>query len=69
MSKQNPFQDTSSKATLIDKHLNTAQIILLIVSPDFIVSDYCYGIELQKALQRHERGEACVIPTILRPVY
>src|SRR5947209_1275861 len=53
----------------IDKHLNTAQIILLLVSPDFIVSDYCYSIELQRAIERHERGEARVIPIILRPVY
>jgi len=51
----------------IDKHLNTAQFILLLVSPDFINSDYCYSIEMQKALERHENGEAQVIPIILRP--
>src|SRR5207249_3444811 len=45
------------------------QIILLLVSPDFMDSDYCYGIEMQRALERHERGEACVIPVIVRPVY
>ena len=53
----------------IDKHLNTAQIILLLVSPDFMDSDYCYGIEMKQAMERHERGEASVIPIILRPVY
>jgi tetratricopeptide (TPR) repeat protein len=53
----------------IDKHLNSAQIILLLVSPDFMDSDYCYGIEMKQALERHERGEARVIPVILRPVY
>lgn len=52
----------------IDKHLNTAQIILLLASPDFIASDYCYLIEMKKALRRHKRGEARVIPVILRPV-
>lgn len=52
----------------IDKHLNTAQIILLLVSPDFMASDYCYSIEMQRALERHERGEVRVIPVILRPV-
>ncbi len=52
----------------IKEQLNTAQIILLLVSPDFMDSDYCYGIEMQRALERHERGEACVIPVILRPV-
>jgi len=53
----------------IDEHLNAAQIILLLVSPDFMNSDYCYGTEMKRALERHERGEAKVIPVILRPVY
>jgi hypothetical protein len=53
----------------ISQHLNAAQIILLLVSPDFMASDYCYGIEMQRALERHQRGEARVIPIILRPVY
>src|SRR5262245_59443386 len=52
----------------IDKHLSEAQIILLLVSPGFIASDYCYGIEMQQAIARHERGEARVVPIILRPV-
>lgn len=51
----------------IDKRLNTAQIILLLISPDFLASDYCYSIEMKRALERHERGEALVIPIILRP--
>lgn len=50
----------------INEHLNAAQIILLLVSPDFIASDYCYNIEVKRALERHEAGEACVIPIILR---
>ena len=48
--------------------LNTAQIILLLVSADFINSDFCYGIELQQALARHDDGKARVIPIIVRPV-
>jgi hypothetical protein len=36
---------------------------------EFQNSDYCYGVELQQAIQRHERGEARVIPIILRSVY
>ena len=51
----------------IDEHLNTAQIILLLVSPDFMDSDYCYDIEMKRALERHETREARVIPVILRP--
>lgn len=52
----------------IDKHLNTSDIVLLLISPNFMSSDYCYSIEMQKALERHERGEARVIPVILRSV-
>ncbi len=50
----------------INKHLNVAQIILLLISPDFMASDYCYGIEMKRAMERHESGEAQVIPIILR---
>src|SRR6266571_4815214 len=53
----------------IDRHLNTAQIILLLVSQYFMNSDYCYLVEMKQAIARHERGEAVVIPVILRPVY
>jgi TIR domain-containing protein/3-keto-disaccharide hydrolase len=52
----------------IDTHLNSAQIILLLISPDFMASDYCYGKEMKRAMERHESGEARVIPIILRPV-
>ena len=52
----------------IEKHLNTAQIILLLVSSDFMNSEYCYSKEMQKAKERHERGDAVVIPIILRHV-
>jgi TIR domain len=53
----------------IRKHLDSAHIILLLISPDFMDSDYCYGIEMKRAMERHGRGDACVIPVILRPVY
>ncbi len=54
-------------ANEIDEHLNTADIILLLISPDFLASNYCYGIEMKRALERHDRKEARVIPIILRP--
>ena len=57
----------SEWAGKIDEHLNTAHIILLLVSDDFLASDYCYDIEMKRALERHEAGEARVIPVILRP--
>ena len=52
----------------IDAHLNSASIILLLISSNFLASDYCYGVEMQRALERHSRGEARVIPIFLRPV-
>src|SRR5881227_1452443 len=52
----------------IDEHLNTAHIILLLISPDFIASEYCYGIELNRALERHEAGDARIIPVLVKPV-
>ncbi|MDX6269472.1 MAG: hypothetical protein QOD28_695, partial [Acidobacteriota bacterium] len=51
----------------IDEHLERAHIILLLISADFIKSDYCHEIEMQRALQRYRAGEARVIPIILRP--
>lgn len=53
----------------IDNHLKTARLILLLVSPDFLDSDYCYSKEMTQAMERHERGGALVIPIILRHVY
>ncbi|MER6473468.1 toll/interleukin-1 receptor domain-containing protein [Streptomyces collinus] len=52
----------------IDQHLQTADIVLLLISPDFIASDYCYDIELAESLRRHNLGECIVIPVILRVV-
>ncbi|NEQ52141.1 MAG: GTP-binding protein, partial [Leptolyngbya sp. SIO3F4] len=50
----------------IDDHLSRADIILLLISADFIASDYCYNIELEKAMARHYTGDTKVIPIILR---
>jgi hypothetical protein len=52
----------------IDEHLEAASIILLLISPAFLDSDYCFDIEMQRALERHKIGEAQVIPILLRPV-
>src|SRR5579884_781560 len=52
----------------IDVHLNTAHIILLLISSDFIHSDYCYSTEMKQALERHHTGKVRVIPVLLRPV-
>ena len=52
----------------IDQHLNAAGVILLVISADFLASDYCYDVEMTRALERHDQGEARVIPVLLRPV-
>jgi hypothetical protein len=51
----------------ISENLESADIILLLVSPYFIASDYCYEVEMKLAMERHERGEARIIPVILHP--
>jgi len=55
-------------AEMIDARLEQASIILLLVSPDFIASDYCYQIEMKSALKRHKEGKARVVPILLRPI-
>jgi TIR domain len=55
-----------NRAGEIDNHLNSADIILLLVSVAFLASDYLYEIEMHRALERHQRGDARVIPIILR---
>ncbi|NEZ61061.1 ABC transporter substrate-binding protein [Adonisia turfae] len=52
----------------IHENLKKADIILLLVSASFLASDYCYGVELTQAMERHKRKEVKVIPIILRPV-
>jgi len=50
----------------IERRLNSAQIILLLISADFLASDFCYGEEMTRAIERHNSGEARTIPIILR---
>ena len=50
----------------IDIRLKRAGIILLLVSPDFLASNYS-GLEMQKALERHQANETIVIPIIVQP--
>jgi hypothetical protein len=50
----------------IARALNEADIVLLLISIDFINSEYCYGVELERALERHDAKEATVVPVILR---
>ncbi len=49
----------------IDTHLDSSHIILLLISPNFIASDYCWDVEVKRAMERHEAKQARVIPVIL----
>lgn len=51
-----------------DTHLENASVILLLISSDFLTSDYCYGVEMQRALQQQQEHGVRVIPVLLRPV-
>jgi len=49
------------------QELEAAAVVLLLVSHDFIASDFCWSTELEVAMHRHKRGECIIIPIILRP--
>jgi hypothetical protein len=51
----------------IMERLRSAQIVLLLISADFIHSDFCYSIEMKQAIDRHHAGVVRVIPILLRP--
>jgi|SRR5947209_14201071 len=48
----------------IDEHLNSADIVALLVSSDFLNSDYCYEKEMKRAMERHAKHQARVVPII-----
>jgi len=52
----------------INEHLRLADIILFLVSSDFLASSYIWDVEVSCAMERHNKGEARVIPIMLRPV-
>lgn len=52
----------------IDENLEQSKIILLLISSSFISSDYCFDIEMKRAIEKHKANEAVVIPIIIRPV-
>ena len=53
---------------IITNEIEQSEVILLLISSDFIASDYCYSKEMHSALKLHETGKAIVIPIIIRPV-
>ena len=54
--------------TTIAEALEQSDLILFLVSADFISSDYCYCVEMKRALEKHDAGESVVIPIIIKDV-
>ncbi len=52
----------------ISPYVDTANLVLVLVSADLITSEYVWGEEMHRAIARQEAGEAQVIPIILKPV-
>lgn len=55
-------------ASEIDQRIQSAQVILLLLSADFLHSNYCYSREMREILKQHQAGRSRVIPVMLRPV-
>lgn len=49
-----------------DKHLREADVVLILVSPDYVASDECYDVELTRAAEAHARKEILMVPIYLR---
>lgn len=49
-------------------NLEAADIILLLVSDNFLASDFCWDEEMTRALEYHDKRQARVIPIILKPI-
>ena len=47
--------------------LQASQIVMLLISPDFVASSFCYTKELEIAMENHEKKKAMVLPIYLRP--
>lgn len=54
--------------SVVDAEIQRADIVLLLISASFLQCDNCYNIMMSRALERHAKGEALVIPVLLRPV-
>ena len=53
----------------IDQALEEARVIVFLISPDFIASEYINGVEVKRAKERHAQGLARIIPVIVKDVF
>src|SRR5262249_7718526 len=57
----------TNRVEAIDAYLSTASVVLLLISADFVDSDYLDSVGMRRALERHRADEARVVPVIVRP--
>lgn len=57
----------SEPDTEIRAQLEAADIIIFLISPDFIYSDYIHDVEIKKSIERYDKGEIQIVPIIVRP--
>lgn len=50
----------------IEKNLESADVIVFLVSSDFIASKYCFDVEVKRAMEKHEKGDSIVLPIVVR---
>src|SRR5581483_11941481 len=60
------IKDNTKEALKISKDLESAEVAIFLISPDFLASKYCFGTEVQRAIQRHQRGDLLLVPVIVR---
>lgn len=53
----------------ISQHLHNSTIIIFLISASFINSDYCVEVEAKTAFEKHRKGEALLIPIVIRPTH
>ncbi len=58
----------ADRSYTVGQYLKEARVTLLLISPDYLASASCYQTEMPQALERHQTGDALVIPVLLRPV-
>ena len=51
----------------ISESLNSSQLFICLVSPDYIASQYCFEKEFQSALKMQKEGKVIIVPIIVEP--
>lgn len=61
-----PGKDLKSE---LSQMLDSAHLVILLLTPDFIASNFCYAEQMERAMERHRENRARVVPVFLRPCY